>query len=121
MIDLEEFHGRSGQALGARTRRELAASTSDLPASYAPTTQDSIVELLGSSSSLNRTGTGLSFTKARVAEVRRNHRIPRSASPPHRPVMMATWSPSPRPQPNWAWGSPPSTGGCPTSSSPASS
>jgi Domain of unknown function (DUF1707) len=56
MIDLEEFHDRSGQALGARTRRELAATTSDLPASDAPSTQDSVVELRGTSSSLKRTG-----------------------------------------------------------------
>ena len=56
MIDLEEFHDRSGQALGARTRRELAATTSDLPASDAPGTQDSVVELRGASSSLKRTG-----------------------------------------------------------------
>jgi len=56
MIDLEEFHDRSGQALGARTRRELAAITSDLPAGDAPATQDSVVELRGTSSSLKRTG-----------------------------------------------------------------
>ncbi len=59
MIDLEEFHDRSGQALQARTRRELAAITSDLPADDAPATpmtQDSVVELRGTSSSLKRTG-----------------------------------------------------------------
>jgi DUF1707 SHOCT-like domain len=56
MIDLEEFHDRSGQALGARTRRELAAITADLPASDALATQDSVVELRGAASSLKRTG-----------------------------------------------------------------
>ena len=59
MIDPEEFHDRSGQALQARTRRELAAITSDLPVSDAlatPATQDSVVELRGTSSSLERTG-----------------------------------------------------------------
>jgi hypothetical protein len=42
--------------LGARTRRELAAITSDLPASDTPAAQDSVVELRGTSSSLKRTG-----------------------------------------------------------------
>jgi hypothetical protein len=36
MINMEEFRGRSGQALEAWTRRELAAVTSDLPASDTP-------------------------------------------------------------------------------------
>jgi DUF1707 SHOCT-like domain len=56
MINMEEFQDRSGQALGARTRRELAAITSDLPASDTPAAQDSVVELRGTSSSLKRTG-----------------------------------------------------------------
>ena len=59
MITLEEFHDRSGRALRARTRRELAAITSDLPAgdtSATAATHDSVVELRGTSSSLNRTG-----------------------------------------------------------------
>jgi hypothetical protein len=59
MISMDEFHDRSGQALGARTRRELAAITSDLPASDAPAipaAQDTIVELRATSSSLKRTG-----------------------------------------------------------------
>jgi hypothetical protein len=55
MISMEEFHDRSGQALGARTRRELAAITSDLPASDT-SAQDTIVELRATSSSLKRTG-----------------------------------------------------------------
>jgi hypothetical protein len=59
MIDMDEFRDRSGQALGARTRRELAVITSDLPASDTPATpaaQDSVIELRGTSSSLKRTG-----------------------------------------------------------------
>jgi hypothetical protein len=58
MIDLDEFHDRSGQALRARTRRELAGITSDLPASDVPSTAQAqgIVELRGTSSSLKRTG-----------------------------------------------------------------
>lgn len=32
MIDMAEFNDRSGQALQARTRRELAPVTADLPA-----------------------------------------------------------------------------------------
>ena len=56
MIDMDEFDDRSGQALAARTRRDLATITSDLPASDAPATQDSIVELRGAASSLKRTG-----------------------------------------------------------------
>jgi hypothetical protein len=59
MISMEEFHDRSRQALGARTRRELAAITFDLPASDTPATpaaQDTVVELRGTSSSLKRTG-----------------------------------------------------------------
>jgi len=59
MINMEEFDDRSGQALAARTRHELAAITSDLPASdtlAAPVTPDSVIELRGTSSSLKRTG-----------------------------------------------------------------
>jgi hypothetical protein len=59
MIDMDEFRDRSGQALAARTRRELAVITSDLPASDTPATpaaQDSVIELRGTSSSLKRTG-----------------------------------------------------------------
>jgi DUF1707 SHOCT-like domain len=58
MIDLEEFHDRSGQALSARTRRELRANTSDLSADDAPATQDSVVELRGTSSSSSAPGAG---------------------------------------------------------------
>jgi Domain of unknown function (DUF1707) len=36
MIDLEEFNDRSEQALQARTRRELAVVTADLPAAETP-------------------------------------------------------------------------------------
>jgi hypothetical protein len=59
MINMDEFRDRSGQALAARTRRELAVITSDLPASDTPATpaaQDSVIELRGTSSSLKRTG-----------------------------------------------------------------
>jgi Domain of unknown function (DUF1707) len=59
MIEMEEFHDRSGQALSARTRRELAAITSDLPDSDTPAAQEthgSVVELRGTASPLKRTG-----------------------------------------------------------------
>lgn len=59
MISLDEFHDRSGQALQARTRRELAAITADLPVddtSVTTAAQRDIVELRGTSSSLKRTG-----------------------------------------------------------------
>jgi hypothetical protein len=54
MIEMEEFHDRSGQALSARTRRELAAITSDLPA--VPETGDSVIDLRGTASPLKRAG-----------------------------------------------------------------
>ncbi len=57
LIDIEEFGDRTSQALVARTRGELDAVTSDLPAGAdaGPGTDD-IVELKGSMSSLERKG-----------------------------------------------------------------
>jgi hypothetical protein len=68
-----------------------------------------------------RTGTGLAFTKNRIADLRHPHGIPVAAarmSP--RPAKVMTWSASPRPPPDSASGSPLSTGGSPTGSSSAS-
>lgn len=59
MIDLDEFGDRSGQALQARTKGELATITSDLPVSDAQppaAPQSDVVELRGTSSSLKRGG-----------------------------------------------------------------
>jgi len=84
LIDIDEFGERTSQALAARTRAELDAVTSDLPAGRdaAPGTDD-IVELKGSMSSLERRGdwrvppklvlrwrmgsVKLDFTEARIA------------------------------------------------------
>ncbi len=53
LIDLDEFGERTSQALAARTRAELDAVTSDLPAGAdAGTGTDDIVELKGTKSSL---------------------------------------------------------------------
>jgi Domain of unknown function (DUF1707) len=54
MIEMAEFHDRSGRALSARTRGELAAITSDLPA--VPETRASVIELRGTASPVKRTG-----------------------------------------------------------------
>lgn len=59
MINLDEFNDRSGRALQARTRGELATITSDLPesdASAAVLPQSGVVELRGTSSPLKRSG-----------------------------------------------------------------
>jgi uncharacterized protein DUF1707 len=55
MIDIDEFGERTSQALAARTRGELDAVTSDLPAGAGPGTVD-IVELKGTMSSVERKG-----------------------------------------------------------------
>jgi hypothetical protein len=57
MIDIEEFDERTSHALVARTRGELDAVTSDLPAGPAAGQgTDDIVELKGSMSSVERKG-----------------------------------------------------------------
>ena len=58
LINLDEFHDRSRQALEARTRAELAPVTADLPASetQALAEPDSAVELRGTFSSTKRSG-----------------------------------------------------------------
>jgi hypothetical protein len=58
MIDMDEFNDRSGQALQARTRRELATITSDLPAAdtAAPAPAHDVVEVRGTSSPIKRDG-----------------------------------------------------------------
>jgi hypothetical protein len=57
LIDIEEFGDRTSQALVARTRGELDALISDLPAGAdAGLETDDIVELKGSMSSLERKG-----------------------------------------------------------------
>ena len=68
-----------------------------------------------------RTGTGLTFTKARVAEVRRNYRIPpfsQTAAPACHDGHVVSIT---RAAAELGVGSPPSTGGSPTGSSPVSS
>ena len=84
LIDIDEFGERTSQALAARTRGDLDAVTSDLPAgSDAEPGTDDIVELKGSMSSLERRGdwrvppklvlrwrmgsVKLDFTEARIA------------------------------------------------------
>jgi len=57
LIDVDEFDERTSQALAARTRGELVALTSDLPAGPgAGAATDDVVELKGSMSSLERKG-----------------------------------------------------------------
>jgi hypothetical protein len=58
MIDMDEFSDLSGQAPQARTRRELATITSDLPASdtSAPAPAQDVVELRGTASPIKRAG-----------------------------------------------------------------
>ncbi|MFZ0172644.1 MAG: DUF1707 domain-containing protein [Acidimicrobiales bacterium] len=57
LIDIDEFGERTSQALVARTRGELVAVTSDLPAGADPGPgTDDIVELKGEMSSLERKG-----------------------------------------------------------------
>ncbi len=84
LIDIDEFSERTSRALAARTRGELDALTSDLPASSdAEPGTDDVVELKGSMSSLERKGdwqvprklvlrwrmgsVKLDFTEARIA------------------------------------------------------
>jgi Domain of unknown function (DUF1707) len=58
MIDLDEFHDRSRQALAARTLGELVPVTADLPASgaQAVAAPDSAIELRHTLGSLKRSG-----------------------------------------------------------------
>jgi hypothetical protein len=61
LIDIDEFDERTSHALVARTRGELDAVTSDLPAGPAARQgTDDIVELKGSMSSVERRATGRS-------------------------------------------------------------
>lgn len=58
LINLDEFHDRSRQALEARTRGELVPVTADLPASaaHALAESDEAVELRGTFTSVKRSG-----------------------------------------------------------------
>jgi len=90
-----------------------------LAAHYNDTT---IAQILGRQQ--RRTATGLAWTRDRVSGLRRSHGIPhcpdrtRMSEPAGR---MPSWPASRRPRSSWAWTEPPSTGGCGTASSPASS
>ncbi len=71
-----------------------------------------------------RTATGLAWTRTRVKALRRCYGIPHCPATRKlsaAPGTMTSWPPFPRPRRSSAWTRPPSTGGCGTASSPASS
>jgi hypothetical protein len=107
---------RQGQTYARDTPEDTIALVRRLAARYDDKT---IAVVLANQR--RRTATGLRFTKHRVAGLRTPTTSP--PSPPTRPpqTRTASWSASPRPRASSASARAPSTGGCATGSSPASS